>query len=672
MRCCAVAIGASVMKIFVFSSVAWIVVASGFAAEGIVLEPVFEGGRKINYQRNTAIDTSAAEVDFTVSCTRTGTCATAWGIISKPMHVPNHVSFYVFEFEMRADRDWIKPKTTGEKYDTAINWLDAEGRRIGRRRLNIEFFKGRFAQFRFVGEVPKPARQMEVQFGVDSPDLSIEEKVIVRNSRFTLLAEKLAEPSERIPDIRGPVVFSRFVSPSMDANLKASYEICDYTAVEWSSVSVTDVVKKTSVPFVRKGSRIMLTPGAPWSEGRHIIDVAVKDVLGNATVSRKVFLIGETPKKQTVTLRADGMTLVDGKPFFPIGMYAVSPYAFNGDSLDTALRDLKEAGFNTVHSYRNKFDPELFAAAAKYGMRQWTSGQDAGKTKNSWFVSTGRVDRTVLAWYIGDDTSAKISPGQLLDRDEAVKMLDASRITCQADAVGANAAKSNYQEYVNYADVFMPEIYPVNGHKDELFVAEVRRDMERCWADIRNYGDGKRPRGVWPILQCFHGKSWKRYPTAQEMYAMSFAALVHGGNGIIWYKYGGEIGEKGASYSGMFRTPEDWCAMTNITRRIAMMAPVLTEPTPSQPSPPEIVSGPKLDAFGLPSVTMLMKFHRDACYVFAVNAMNEKVRARFRLGVAKTAKVSVVWERREIEMSGGVFDDDFEPFGVHVYRLDGY
>ena len=42
----------------------------------------------------------------------------------------------------------------------------------------------------------------------------------------------------------------------------------------------------------------------------------MKDVLGNATVSRKVFLIGETPKKQTVTLRADGMTLVDGKPFY--------------------------------------------------------------------------------------------------------------------------------------------------------------------------------------------------------------------------------------------------------------------------------------------------------------------------------------------------------------------
>ncbi|MBQ3097375.1 MAG: hypothetical protein IJC66_04385, partial [Kiritimatiellae bacterium] len=300
------------MKIFIFFSVAWIIAVSGFAAGGVVLKPVFEGGRKSNYQRNTAIDTSAAEVDFTVTCTRTGTCGTAWGIISKPMHVPKCAFFYVFEFEMRADQDWINPKTAGKMYDTAINWLDAEGQRIERRRLNIEFHKGKFAQFRFVGTVPKPARQVEVQFGVDTPNLPFEEKVIVRNSRFTLLAEKQAVPSERIPDIRGPVVFSRFSSPSTDVNLKASYEICDYTAVEWSSVSVTDVVKKTSVPFVRKGNRIMLTPGAPWSEGRHIIDVAVKDVLGNAIVSRKVFLIGESSKKPAVTLRADGMTLVDG------------------------------------------------------------------------------------------------------------------------------------------------------------------------------------------------------------------------------------------------------------------------------------------------------------------------------------------------------------------------
>ena len=168
-----------------------------------------------------------------------------------------------------------------------------------------------------------------------------------------------------------------------------------------------------------------------------------------------------------------------------------------------------------------------------------------------------------------------------------------------------------------------------------------------------------------------HGPEDKRYPTAQEMYAMSFAALIHGGNGITWFKYGADIGETGARYSGMFRTQEDWCAMTNITHRIARMSPILLERTPVQPPPAEIVSGPKTDAFGKPSVTLLMKVHRKARYVFAVNAVNEPVRARFSIGGAKSAKVAVAWERREIAMSGDSFEDDFGAYGVHVYRVAG-
>ena len=634
-----------------------------------VMKPGFAGGKQSNYQGNTAIDTRGGDVDFTVSCTRTGACETAWGVFSRPMPVAKEAASYVFEFEIRADKDWINPETSGETWDNAVNWLDADGNRIGRRRFSLEFRKGRFAPFRFVGAAPEEARQVTVQFGVDGPNLAPGEAVAVRNSRFTLLPKGENPPKERIPDLRAPIVRSRFVSPSPDPSLKATYEITDYTAVDWESVAVTDVVARAAIPFVRNGNRITLAPSAPWSAGRHLIDIAVRDMLGNAVLSRKVFLIGEKPSAREVELRDDGIVLVKGKPFFPIGMYAVSPYDFNSNSLDVAVRDLKAAGLNIVHSYGNRFDPELFAAAAKHGMRQWTSGHGARNEKDAWFMATGRVDRTVLAWYIGDDTSMNTTPGQLLDRDEAVRMLDGTRITCHADGVRAKAAKSNYQEYVNYADVFMPEIYPIDGFKDERCVAEVCRDMDRCWEDIRKYGDGKRPRGVWPILQCFHGKGWKRYPTAQEMYAMSFAAIIHGGNGITWFKYGGDVGEKGARYSGMFRTPEDWTAMTNITRRIEALSPLLTERTPPQPPVPEIVEGPKTDPLGQPSVTLLLKTHRSAHYVFAVNAVNEPVRARFRIGGVKASTVGVAWERREIKMAGGAFEDDFEPFGVHVYRL---
>jgi hypothetical protein len=643
------------------------------ASEGVPvsLRPSFEGGRQSHYEgRTRALTGAAAEgADFVVVCTKTSVCETAWGIYSRPVPVAKEATAYALEFEIRADCDWINPETSGKMWDNAIDWLDAGGGLVERRRLSLEFRKGAFARFRFVGAVPKGAAKVEVQFGVDGPNLPPGEKVCVRNLRLTLLAEGDAVPDERIPDLRAPIVRSRFTSPSEDANVKATYEITDYTAVDWSSVAVTDAVKKVAVPFVRDGNRITLAPGAPWETGRQLVDVTVRDILGNAAVARKAFLVGERPRRPAVTLRDDGMALVDGKPFFPIGMYAVSPYDFNSNSFDVAVRDLKKAGLNLMHSYGDRFSPELFAAAAKHGVMQWTDGKGAGREKDLWFMTTGRVDRTVLAWYIGDDTSMNTTPGQLLDRDEAARMIDGTRITCHADGVRAKAAKSNYQEYVNYADVFMPEIYPIDGFKDERCVAEVCRDMDRCWADIRKYGDGSRNIGVWPILQCFHGKGWKRYPTAQEMYAMSFAAIIHGGNGITWFKYGGEIGEKGTRYSGMFRTPEDWVAMTNITARIACLSPMLLERTPPQPPVPEIVEGPKRDPLGKPAVTLLLKRRKDVICLMAVNAANEKVRARFNLGPLKAAQVGVSWEGRTVALSQGVFEDDFEPFGVHVYKL---
>ena len=150
---------------------------------------------------------------------------------------------------------------------------------------------------------------------------------------------------------------------------------------------------------------------------------------------------------------------------------------------------------------------------------------------------------------------------------------------------------------------------------------------------------------------------------------MSFAAIIHGGNGITWFKYGADIGEKKASYSGMFRTPEDWAAMTNITRRIAALSPLLLERTPPQPPVPEIVEGPKTDPLGQSSVTLLLKRRKNVICLMAVNAANEKVRARFRIGPLKATKVGVSWEGRTVALSQGVFEDDFEPFGVHVYRL---
>ena len=646
-------------------------IANGInAAEEFKLS--FCGTRTSNYKRNTAINTATEQGDdFVVYCTRTAACETAWGIFSDKIPVPKGGKSYVYSFEICADEDWKDPDTSLEVWDNVINWYKEDGTAFSRRRLSLEFRKGGFERFCFVGKIPQGSTSVCVRFGIDNPDILPGKCVRVRNARLSFYRENEKLPREGVPDLLAPLVKSLFKSPSRDCNLTVRYQILDDSQVDWQTLAVTDAVRKVAIPFSRDGNIVTLAPQSPWKNGQYWIDVAVSDTIGNRTVSRKVFFIGEEPPPARVRLRDDAVTLVDGKEFFPIGIYAVSPCDFNGNDFGKALKDLKTAGVNCVHSYANRYDPELFKAATTNDMFVWTTAHGAYQKDKGWFVNTGRLERCVLAWYIGDDTSMYLKPGQLYDRDEGVKMIDASRITCQADTVRASAAKSNYQLYLNYSDVFMPELYPIDGTKDERCVADVCLGMDRCRDDIEKFGDG-RPRAIWPILQCFHGNSWKRYPTAAEMYAMSFAALIHGGRGITWFKYGGEIGENGARYSGMFRTPEDWAAMTNITRRISLLAPVLLERTPRQPNPPEIIEGPKQDGHAQPSVSLLLKYHSSGTYILAVNACAQKVKARFDLRdfCLPSAYAKVAWEKRRLKLDRGLLVDDFPPFGVHVYRFD--
>ena len=149
---------------------------------------------------------------------------------------------------------------------------------------------------------------------------------------------------------------------------------------------------------------------------------------------------------------------------------------------------------------------------------------------------------------------------------------------------------------------------------------------------------------------------------------MAFAAIVHGANGMAWFHYSGEISDPKKSYSGIFRTQDDWNAMTNLVRQIRAISPVLLERTPSRQPSPEIVSGPLVDSLGQVAVSALLKEHCGVAYLFAVNAAAGTVRARFRLEM-DVSEGNVEWEGRKVSVVNGTFEDDFEPLGVHVYRF---
>ncbi len=618
-----------------------------------------------NYERRTQIALGADAFTVSLSPTARANECTAWGVCTCRLPLRSGAMRWTLDFEIRAVREWYRVATSPH-WQNAVKFYADDGQLLGSEALEIEFAPRGFIPFRFSGAIPARAATVTVQFGIDSnPPIRAGEPVEVRGLKLMTYAAGEAVPEPLAPDCQPPLVRSRLVSPVASGPVTVVYELEEQTAVDWSQVGVLNLDTGAQLPFDHDATTLTLRQ-TDWAAGVHRLQISVADTLGQTGVAHKVLWVGERPQPRRFTLRDDGVTLIDAQPFFPIGIFGISRQERNHYDYDLAIEELQAAGMNLGHSYRDWKSREFMASAARKGFWLWTNGKPALQG-DEWFLDLARQEPANLAWYIGDDTSLNTLPQQLLDRDEACRTLDGTRLTCHADGVGAARAKSNLQDYVNFADVFMPEIYPFDGHHDERSVAEVVRDMDRCFADYAKFGRPGRPRAVWPILQCFDGMSWKRYPTAEEMYATSFAAVIHGGQGITWFMYGGER-NAGSRYSGMFRTEADWAAMTNITRRLASLAPVLRERTPRQPAAPVVLSGPELDPLQQPAVTALVKTYGGHTYVLAVNAATATVRARLTVdgpdGIGKVA-----WEHREVRLKRGKFEDEFAPLAVHVYRF---
>ena len=67
----------------------------------------------------------------------------------------------------------------------------------------------------------------------------------------------------------------------------------------------------------------------------------------------------------------------------------------------------------------------------------------------------------------------------------------------------------------------------------------------------------------------------------------------------------------------------------------------------------------------------MVRRHRGSLYVFAAGMGRESTRATFTVAEGKEGSVEVIGEGRTVSMSGGKFEDGFEGYGVHLYRMTG-
>ncbi len=395
----------------------------------------------------------------------------------------------------------------------------------------------------------------------------------------------------------------------------------------------------------------------------HTLEVSGKDLCGNTFADDRYVFFGESVKKNVVTMRDDGFVLIDGKPFFPIGLYGMSEKPFNDNSYDKAFKDLHKNGFNFAHTYKDcglgEKRQHFLDCAAANGIKVWVpiAGDLVG------CMLRERNHPAILAWYLGDDTADHI-PADVVRRNHLrCHAIDNAHLTTQADGIGGFYT-NRYIPYVHSTDTFLPEIYPVTSPTPQpTEVPSVIRDIKACHYSVRVCGSPVK--SIWAIIQHFKGYgSWKRFPSFDELRAMSYLSVIHGAHGITWYTYGGND----TTNLGVASSPERWNEICTVARELSFLSPAITSRSAKTQPNATVLDGPQVDGLKFPSINCLLKDNDGDKILMTANSANEAIKAQISLKGFKSA--TVLFENRTVAIDAeGNLKDDFAPFAVHVYLL---
>lgn len=208
--------------------------------------------------------------------------------------------------------------------------------------------------------------------------------------------------------------------------------------------------------------------------------------------------------------------------------------------------------------------------------------------------------------------------------------------------------------YLKGCDIASFDVYPVNSKdtmvRDKLWMGAKGIDSLRTWCD-----DNK---PVWTWIETTRiDKDSPRKPTPQEVKTQVWMALIHGAKGIGYFCHSFYPEQNDAA---LLHDKEMLAAVKEINTQITSLAPVLNSLTT-----PDFAhvksSNPRV-----PVDIMTKKYDADH-YLFAVGMRNLPTKASFAISAGK--QVEVVGENRKLEIFDGRFEDHFNGYEVHIYKI---
>jgi hypothetical protein len=342
--------------------------------------------------------------------------------------------------------------------------------------------------------------------------------------------------------------------------------------------------------------------------------------------------------------------------FIPIGVWQQSP------SLASAYKTI---GINTFVGLWDGPTESQLAALAKYDMFVVASQNDVGLHS---------INRGIIkAWLHDDepDNAQPIGPGlygtcvpatEVVRRTHEMKAHDNTRPVVINFGQGVankfwqgrgscNGDDGYYSAAARDVDMLSFDIYPVASKTPQIKgkLEYVARGVTRL---IDLAVDGQK---VWAAIETT-ALDPEHAVTPAQVRAEVWMAIIHGARGIVYF-----VHEFAPTFraDAIFRHPDVVGEVAKENGLIKSLASVLNSPNLDgaidvQPSEP---------------IATMVKKYQNTMYIFAVAMTNSASHPRFTLEKSSGADALVVGENRSVPITGGIIEDAFGGYSVHIYEI---
>jgi len=212
----------------------------------------------------------------------------------------------------------------------------------------------------------------------------------------------------------------------------------------------------------------------------------------------------------------------------------------------------------------------------------------------------------------------------------------------------------DYADYVQCCDIVSFDIYPAASSLGDVAgkIWLVADGVDRLVSLARP------DQPVWNFVECtdIHGNG---VATPEQVKAEVWMSLIHGSTGILYFVHEFEPFQE----AGLLDEPEMLAAVTDLNWQIRELAPVLATPS---------LEGEVSVGTSSPIVPLhaMVKRHNGYTYVFSLAMRNGATTGTFTsYGFPPFSAAEVIGEDREIPIQSWSFNDHFDPYEVHLYRI---